>query len=73
MISDFHLAWTYGILDPRAPYVVRYTHSNVRVRFFLRRDLRLAGGSVDTLSRGQLAEFARRWPGVRSVDVWRVS
>lgn len=72
MVSDFHLAWHYGVVDPRAAFVARYTDGNVRVRFYLRRDLKLREPAKH-LSSAQRADFARRWPGVRSVDVWRIA
>ena len=70
LISDFHLAWHHGIVDPRGvPYIARYTKdTNVRVRFFVRKHFP-ALCAPRSLSSAQTADYLRRWPGVRASDV----
>ena len=62
LVSDFELAWTYGVLDPHAPYLVRYIR-NVRVRFFMKQHLNVPRQPAD-LSEPQARECMRRWPGI---------
>lgn len=64
LVSDFELAWGHGVERVQAPYIVRYI-GDTRVRFYMRQHLgALRSIECVRLTREQVYEFMRRWPGL---------
>ena len=61
LVSDFELAWVYGVEHAAPPYVVRYV-GETRVLFFMRQHLLRLQRRLPT--RAQVASFVRKWPGI---------
>ncbi len=71
LVSDFELAWGYGVERASPPYIVRYI-GETRVLFFMRQHLPKLPESVVRLTRRQVRDYMRRWPGVNREHIRRL-